>query len=371
MAQSSRKGRLVEQVVAKLHETPGVTVQRNVRLLPKGGKGTKREIDILLTSVVAGYSIHIAIECKNEDKAIQAPAIDAFVGKLQYVGIPVQQGIFVASRGFTRGAIERAAAAGIRTFTITGLTADRLAAAVFEAFQSVVFLFLRVKEVKVTSNATECSPRIAVFTDQEGNLKGSVFDAIWLNWINRLLPMDVGEHEKEIEVPNDWGQIIDDNFERVQSLSAKMQVVALVLTHHGQYTQHALLHAPDNVVKKLNVKARFDIPELPVTLKQVESEADLQEHLKSFSGLRIVTGRFLLPRIDAFNIFGYMFWPPSEKSIEKIKMAVHGQKNTGYVDPNLFGGEPIDSRNIDSIFDPIWSAYQFIGQDYKSGDGGD
>lgn len=131
MSSTSKKGLLVEQVVAKLHEAPGVRVQTRVKLAPARSPGGRpREIDILLTSEVAGYEVRIAVECKNEDKRIEAPAIDAFVGKLKYIGVPVQHGIFVASRGFTKGAQERADEAGIRLFTLTGLTSDRLAVAV-------------------------------------------------------------------------------------------------------------------------------------------------------------------------------------------------------------------------------------------------
>jgi len=66
-----------------------------------GAKGKKREIDVLLTRDVAGYLVRLAIECKNEGKPIGAKEIDAFIGKLQYVGIPVQHGIFVSASGYT------------------------------------------------------------------------------------------------------------------------------------------------------------------------------------------------------------------------------------------------------------------------------
>ena len=39
MSESSKKGLLVEQVVAKLHETPGVTIQTRIKLPPKSGRG--------------------------------------------------------------------------------------------------------------------------------------------------------------------------------------------------------------------------------------------------------------------------------------------------------------------------------------------
>src|SRR3712207_2531643 len=105
---SAAKGRLVEEIVEKMHGSPNVSVQRRVFLEPVGGGGRKREIDVLLTSSVAGYPVRVAIECKNEAKKIGSPEIDAFVGKLQHVGIPPQLGIYVSTSGYTGGAIERA-----------------------------------------------------------------------------------------------------------------------------------------------------------------------------------------------------------------------------------------------------------------------
>jgi hypothetical protein len=89
-ASTVSKSKIVERIAALMHDQPGITVQRNRRLPPVGGKGIKREIDVLLTASVAGYAVQMAIECKNEATAIGSPMIDAFVGKLQYVGIPLR-----------------------------------------------------------------------------------------------------------------------------------------------------------------------------------------------------------------------------------------------------------------------------------------
>ncbi len=80
-----------------MHDHPGVTVERNRRLPPASGLGGKREIDVLITAIVAGYPVQMAVECKNE--------ADAFIGKLQHVGIPPQQGIYISANGYTTGAI--------------------------------------------------------------------------------------------------------------------------------------------------------------------------------------------------------------------------------------------------------------------------
>src|SRR5690349_377668 len=85
------KGRIVEQIAANMHDLPGVKVEQRVKLPSILSKGKReREIDVLLTGDVAGYAIQLAIECKNEGTPIKPEKIDAFVGKLQDVGIPVR-----------------------------------------------------------------------------------------------------------------------------------------------------------------------------------------------------------------------------------------------------------------------------------------
>jgi restriction endonuclease len=118
------KGRMIEAIVASMHESDGVKVERNVKLPPIGSQGPKREIDVLLSSVVCGYPVRWAIECKNEKKRIGSPYIDAFVGKLQDVGIPPSFGIFVTTSDYSQGAIEQAKKVGIRLLIIKDALRD-------------------------------------------------------------------------------------------------------------------------------------------------------------------------------------------------------------------------------------------------------
>lgn len=74
------KGRLVEEIVEKMHDNPNVRVQRRIFLDPVGGGSSKREIDVLLTGDVGGYPVRLAIEYKNGKKPISPEKIDAFVG---------------------------------------------------------------------------------------------------------------------------------------------------------------------------------------------------------------------------------------------------------------------------------------------------
>src|SRR5262249_49938492 len=86
------KGDLVEEIVARMHESPGLAVERNVFLPIPGEPGSHREIDVLVSGSFAGYPMRLAFECKNERGPVGRDKIDAFDGKLRDVGIPTQQG---------------------------------------------------------------------------------------------------------------------------------------------------------------------------------------------------------------------------------------------------------------------------------------
>jgi len=149
---STDKGKIVERIVALMHKYPdtSVKVEQNVRLPPVLNKtGTKREIDVLLTKDIAGHSVQMAIECKNEQRPIDTPAIDAFAKKLQRVGVPY--GMYVSASGYTKDAIENAATDGMKTFILKDLTEEVLYASIVEAFQSIVYLFCQVVTVYITT----------------------------------------------------------------------------------------------------------------------------------------------------------------------------------------------------------------------------
>jgi len=131
------KGDIVEQIIASMHEMPGVTVERNVFLPTQDGSGRTGEIDVLLSSQVAGYTVRVAIECKNEKHRVGVSEVNEFIGKLHDVGIPTQQGILVSASGYTTGAALRAKQVGIKPLVLKDVTND-LPISIREAFQSII-----------------------------------------------------------------------------------------------------------------------------------------------------------------------------------------------------------------------------------------
>jgi Restriction endonuclease len=156
-----------------MHDAPGVRVEQNVRVRALTPGKRSREIDVLINGTLSGYPMRVAIECKNEKEIVGAPKIDAFVGKLLDIGIPPQHGVYVAVRGFTRGAIARAKFAGIRTLVLTGLDESRLEAVVQDAVQAVVFLWAIATNWSIVNNVSADLDRpeeLALFVDEKGAL---------------------------------------------------------------------------------------------------------------------------------------------------------------------------------------------------------
>ncbi len=195
---TTSRGRFLEAIVARMHEAPGVTVERNVRLPSRhGSRRRPREIDVLVTTTAAGYTTQFAIECKNEAHAIGVQRIGAFLDLLDDVGIPAQQGIYVSASNFTSGAIERAKAKGLRLFLLDGLAADRVSSLILDATQCLIFIHASV--------SAPSGPW--AFVDEAGNECGTVYDLVWERWLAGEPPSILGPYQVEVTIPPDWVRV--------------------------------------------------------------------------------------------------------------------------------------------------------------------
>jgi hypothetical protein len=88
-SKNKRKGSILEDVVALLHDDPDVVVQKRVQLPTITHPERTREVDVLITGMMLGRQMKMAIECKNYGTKIGVPKIDEFRGKLEEVGIPI------------------------------------------------------------------------------------------------------------------------------------------------------------------------------------------------------------------------------------------------------------------------------------------
>jgi hypothetical protein len=197
---TKRKGDILEDLVAMMHEVPGLVVEKRKRLpVLRSEKKRRREIDVLITSDVAGYPVRIGIGCKNEGKPLDTAAVDNFVRILEEVGIPVQQGILVSAKGYTRDAQDAAKLCGIRTLVFEGLNADRLGQEISAAIQSMVFLLITQTNLNLLPYVEERFDDGPQFVNAVLDIKDEpsapqLFSCLWQLWVSGAIPAKIGDH---------------------------------------------------------------------------------------------------------------------------------------------------------------------------------
>jgi tetratricopeptide (TPR) repeat protein len=356
-AENARKGKLLEALVALLYDYPGVKVERNVKLPALNDPTRKREIDVLLTGHLAGVPIRIAFQCKNERKKVEPETIGAFANLLEDVGIAPQNGIFVCVNGYTSGALGVANKVGVRPLVMRGLTKNRLASEVTEAFQFNVFLLGEVTKFVLTNSVStqEYAGQFLIFSDDNERPRGIVPDLIFSRWQQGEPPSKIGEYDLTLDVPQGWNQFFGGKPEPVQALSATVRVTGLIVSLSGKTTHHTLIDPVTQKVDRSRVQAQFEIPqdkkvELPV--KAVHTEEELAKFTRRNGGVRVMT-RIRLPRIRC----GAMFYPPSERvrnmMLERGKGLFSGEVN----DIPSFTFEETEGSDLRRVWEGPWTGF--------------
>jgi hypothetical protein len=354
---TTTKGRVVELITAAMHRVPKVNVQTNVFLPSRTDSRRKREIDVLLTSEVAGYPIRFAIECKNERSPIGTVKIDQFIGKLKDLGIPIQHGIFVSASGYRKTGLARAIGAGLKPLTLRGLTKDGLAAIVAGAFQAIVFLLPVVTNITVVDNdeSADAEP-MPFFVDSQGNRQGWMPDLIWQDWLSGTLPSSLGDHELPLTLPSGWQAMRGGRVLAVTTMAARIRVLGLVISLSGQAEQYSLLDEIAGNIEKTSLNVAFDIPSGKYPVATFHTEDELASFLNTSAVVKVVQ-RIRLPRINCPPIL----WPPSERVhkslLERFRLFQEGKASW---DPSLSNFAGIEGNDLQDVFEPIWENHPLI-----------
>lgn len=304
---------------------------------------------------MVGYRTRFAIECKNERVPIGSPPIDAFVGKLQYLGIPCCQGIYLSASGYTSGAVERAAAAGIRPLVLTGITKAGLAETIGQALQSVVHLLLDVRSLQIRNNvASAVIPHeVLIFRNQHGRICGTVLDLVWLSWLSNAPPSTIGVQEITLSIPSHWQQVVDGQAQSTVSATATVAVVGLIITLAGEIHGHTLVNAANHAVERSLSNAAFDMTGSRLLETIVHTEADLSAALEQSAAIRVTLGRIRLPRIR----YGSLYWPLSERvarEADALVQRVEQQEATELL-PTVVKG--LESSALAAAWEAIWKEH--------------
>ncbi len=352
-SEAHTKGKLVEFIVASMHDASGVKIERNVRLPARRSKNRRyREVDVLMTTEVAGYPVRMAIECKNYKETVGVNLVDEFIGKLNDVGIPLQHGIYVTARRFTKDARNRAEEEGLRLLLLTGLTQDRMAAEVSAALQTLLFLLPQLVAVTAQPDQQEARPMESLedtipmgFCDEQGRLCADMPDAIWSLWLDGLLPLEVGTYKITLQAPH-WHRVQGGVIMPVSTVVAFVAIAGLVVSLGGESSQHTLVNVEGDKVEKVQVNASFAPSEGKHTVRTFETEADLQTYLESRPEPVKINSRIKLPRIW----FDSFYWPPSERAEEYLT-----QRDQGGLYPE--DRTEIEGTDLQRAWEPISPRY--------------
>jgi hypothetical protein len=323
------KGDILEDLVALMHEMPGVFVEKRVKLpVLQAGRKRRREVDVLITSNVAGYDVRLAIGCKNEIKALDMNAIDNFVGILTDVGIPLQYGILVSANGYTRDALDAARQRGIRTLVYEGLSADRLSIEISAALNSIVYLLVTQSNLSILPYVEISVGDDSRFITATLHSKGEpstiqVMTSLWELWVSQQIPASIGNHTVCLKPKNPeskW-RVIGD-----------VTVTGLIASLPGTFSRGILRDAAAGTIERVQISAKFDEIKGPLMLTPVSSEKDLDEVVIK-EKLTIVT-RVRVPRI----VSNAGYWPPSAQALKKAKALLDAGKPIAF--------EHIESSNI-------------------------
>jgi len=314
---AKRKGDILEDLVAMMHEVPGVLVEKRKKLPVIHSKaGRRREIDVLITSNVAAYPVRLGIGCKNEAKLLDTAAVDNFVRILTEVGIPTQQGILVSAKGYTRDAQDAAKNAGIRTLVFEGLNADRLGQEVSAAIQSMVFLLITQTNLSLfpyVGGKIEHSPHYVNATVDilDEPTAPQLITCLWSLWMQGAIPSTIGNHPVNLAPKSDaatWHVVGD------------VTVTGFIASVPGTFSHSVLKNAEVGEVERLRISAQFNEIKGPLTLEPVNSE-DALSALVHKEPMSLVT-RVRVPRL--MTSVGY--WPPSEEAVQKVKALFNAGK---------------------------------------------
>jgi hypothetical protein len=326
---AKRKGNILEDLVAMMHEVPGVGVEKRKKLPVLRSKRKRyREVDVLITANVVGYRVQFGIGCKNENKPLGTLAVDNLVRILKDTGIPVQHGILVSTNGYTSDALDAAKLEGIKTLVFEGLSSDRLGQLINAAIQSMVFLLITQTEFSRFSYVPERfddNPRFinAALDRIDDPSATDLFSCMAWLWMKEAIPATIGDHIISLSPVRG---------EATWHVMATVTVTGLTASVPGTFRQGVLKNVEAGSIERLHISATFDEIKGPLTLEQVTSEEALSAIVHK-EPMSLVT-RVRVPRL----VTSVGYWPPSEEAAQKVKALIDAGKPVAF--------EDIESSNL-------------------------
>jgi hypothetical protein len=107
-----------EELIAKLHETGTVKVERDVTLT--GKSGATRQIDVLVTHTEGLYTHRILVECKYLTRNVERAHVDEMLKSMDELN--ASKGVIFTTKGYQSGAETQAKFDGVDIFVVREIT---------------------------------------------------------------------------------------------------------------------------------------------------------------------------------------------------------------------------------------------------------
>jgi hypothetical protein len=189
-----------------------------------------------------------------------------------------------------------------------------------------------------------------VLFNKQGEAISTVPDIIWLAWNNGQMPASIGEHEVELEIPDELYQRVGGKLTLVTKIVVKVSVLGLVQQFTGTASLHHLHNITTSAVERQQLKASFDpLPSGRYQLKTIETEEQLEQEIHK-PAIVALSSRIRLPRINFWNV---SYWPPSERVVKIITEQMQAFEAGLISDPRPFNISELEGTDLAAIFEQI------------------
>jgi hypothetical protein len=131
-----RRTNTFQDVVAivQRHMAGTAAVEESAMVTPTAG-GDAREVDVMVTSEIAGHRVAVAIEASKTARPSTVEWVERMIGK--HLDLPSDKLVLYSGSGFTKAALKKATDKNIAAITEEELTSDELRTAVLGGLRSL------------------------------------------------------------------------------------------------------------------------------------------------------------------------------------------------------------------------------------------
>lgn len=181
---------------------PGASITHSERIADRIGQ--LRQFDIVIRGVIGGHVLLGVIECKDLNRKVGTPELDAFITKAQDINANFK--IVISRKGFTKTALDKARHYGVQTFSLLPSEAENLGFIVGQTWFADIYSW---RQFMVTLKPQNPDEAIPPFKPENLKLDGKPV----LDWFKNYL---LKNHPLERELG--WSVAVEGMFRTPQEI---------------------------------------------------------------------------------------------------------------------------------------------------------